>query len=133
MLTSEEAIHRPGPWTHRNVTANGCRFHVAEMGSGTPVLLLHGYPMFWWTWRQQIQPLAKAGYRVIAMDVRGYGASDHPPQGYDPTTLAQDAVAVLRSLGETRSFVVGHGVGGVIAWTMAAQSPEAVAGIAAAG
>lgn len=133
LLTSEEAIHQPGPWTHRNVAANGCRFHVAELGTGTPLLLLHGFPTFWWTWRQQIQPLAKAGFRVIAMDVRGYGASDHPPQGYDPTTLAQDAVAVLRTLGETNSYVVGHGVGGVIAWTMAAQSPESVAGIIVEG
>ena len=131
MLTSEEAIQQAGPWKHRNIAANGSRFHVAELGSGTPLLLLHGFPMFWWTWRNQLQPLAQAGFRVIAMDLRGYGGSDHPPQGYDPTTLAQDAIGLLRSMGETQSFVAGHGVGGVIAWTMAAQSPDSVLGVIA--
>lgn len=131
MLTSEEAIRQPGPWKHRNIAANGSRFHVAELGSGIPLLLLHGFPMFWWTWRQQMQPLAQAGFRVIAMDLRGYGGSDHPPQGYDPSTLAQDAIGLLRSMGETRAFVAGHGVGGVVAWTMAAQSPDSVRGLIA--
>ena len=131
VLTSEEAIKQSGPWTHRDISANGSRFHVAELGSGTPILLLHGFPMFWWTWRNQMQPLAQAGFRVIAMDLRGYGGSDHPPQGYDPTTLAKDAVGVLRSMGETQAFVVGHGVGGVVAWTMAAQSPDCVLGVIA--
>jgi len=126
LLTSEEAIQQPGPWTHRNVSANGTRFHIVEQGTGTPVLLLHGFPTFWWTWRQTMPALAAAGFRVIAMDLRGYGGSDHPPQGYDPNTLAQDALGVLRSVGEVHAHVVGHGVGGVIAWTMAAQSPDAV-------
>ena len=78
-----------------------------------------------------MQPLAQAGFRVIAMDLRGYGGSDHPPQGYDPTTLAQDAAGVLRSMGETHAFVLGHGVGGVVAWTMAAQSPDGILGVIA--
>ncbi len=70
--------------------------------------------------------LAAEGYRVIAMDLRGYGGSDHPPQGYDPTNMAQDAIGVLRSLGEVKTHVVGHGVGGVVAWTMAAQYPDSL-------
>lgn len=131
VLTPEEAIQQAGPWKHRNIAANGSRFHVAELGSGTPVLLLHGFPMFWWTWRNQLQSLAQAGFRVIAMDLRGYGGSDHPPQGYDPTTLARDAIGLLRSMGETQSFVAGHGIGGVVAWTMAAQSPDSVLGVVA--
>ncbi|MCF8529843.1 MAG: alpha/beta hydrolase [Candidatus Nanopelagicales bacterium] len=131
MLTSEEAIGQPGPWKHRTISANGCRFHAVELGTGTPLLLLHGFPTFWWTWRHHIQPLANAGFRVIALDLRGYGGSDHPPQGYDPTTLAQDCVGVLRSLGETQAFVLGHGVGAVVAWTMAAQSPDSVLGVIA--
>lgn len=126
MTTPDAAIATPGPWNHRNISANGARFHVVEMGSGPAILLLHGFPSFWWTWRELIAPLAESGYRVIAMDLRGYGGSDHPPQGYDPTTLARDCVSVIRSLGEVRATVIGHGIGSVIGWTMAAQSPEAV-------
>jgi len=122
----DAAIATAGPWTHRNVSANGARFHCVDMGTGPAVLLLHGFPSFWWTWRELIAPLAAAGYRVIAMDLRGYGGSDHPPQGYDPTTLARDCVSVIRSLGEVKATVVGHGVGAVIGWTMAAQHPDAV-------
>ena len=129
MTTPDAAIATPGPWNHRNVSANGARFHVVEMGSGPAILLLHGFPSFWWTWRELIAPLAESGYRVIAMDLRGYGGSDHPPQGYDPTTLARDCVSVIRSLGEVRATVIGHGIGSVIGWTMAAQSPEAVAAL----
>lgn len=94
------------------------------------VLLLHGFPMFWWTWREHIAPLASAGFHVVAMDLRGYGGSDHPPAGYDPTTLARDALGIIRSLGETSAVVIGHGVGGVIAWTLAAQSPQTVSALA---
>lgn len=126
MITPEAAIARTGPWTHRNVSANGARFHVVEMGTGPAVLLLHGFPSFWWTWREQLAPLAAAGFRAIAMDLRGYGGSDHPPQGYDPTTLARDCVSVIRSLGEVQASVVGHGVGSIIGWTMAAQDSDAV-------
>jgi len=130
VITPDAAIAATGPWTHRNVSANGARFHIVEMGSGPAVLLLHGFPSFWWTWRELIAPLAHAGYRVIAMDLRGYGGSDHPPQGYDPTTLARDCVSVIRSLGEVRATVVGHGLGSVVAWTMAAQTPDAVTAVA---
>ena len=129
MITPDAAIAATGPWTHRNVSANGARFHIVEMGSGPAVLLLHGFPSFWWTWRELIAPLAHAGYRVIAMDLRGYGGSDHPPQGYDPTTLARDGVSVARSLGEVQITVVGHGIGSVVAWTMAAQAPDAVTAV----
>ena len=64
-----------GPWEHRFVAANGARFHVAEQGEGPMVLLLHGFPQFWWAWRHQMQALADAGFRACAMDLRGYGAS----------------------------------------------------------
>ena len=88
-----------GPWEHRFVAANGARFHVAEQGEGPVVLLLHGFPQFWWAWRHQMQALADAGYRACAMDLRGYGASDKPPRGYDTRTSATDVASVLRSLG----------------------------------
>lgn len=102
---------------------------MVEAGEGPAVLLLHGFPMYWWTWRRQLRTLAEAGYRAIAMDLRGYAGSDHPPRGYDPLTLAHDAAGVIRSLGEQEAVIVGHGWGGFIAWTTAVVEPEAVRAI----
>src|SRR5215831_2904044 len=79
-------IYADGPWSHRTVTANGTRFHIAEAGEGPLVLLLHGFPQFWWTWRAQLESLPAAGYRAVAADLRGYGGSDKPPRGYDLIT-----------------------------------------------
>src|SRR5215475_7198223 len=101
-------VHIEGPWSHRAVSANGARFHVADTGSGPLVLLLHGFPQFWWTWRSQMESLAAAGYRAVAMDLRGYGASDKPPRGYDPFTLTTDIAAMIKALGESECVIVGH-------------------------
>ncbi|HET7405603.1 MAG TPA: alpha/beta hydrolase [Mycobacteriales bacterium] len=99
---------------------------MAELGSGPLVLLLHGFPQFWWAWREQLVALADAGFRVVAPDLRGYGASDKPPRGYDMFTLAGDVAALVRALGEPAAAVVGHGQGGVVAWTTAALHPAVV-------
>jgi pimeloyl-ACP methyl ester carboxylesterase len=123
------AIRAAGPWTHRDVAANGARFHVVDIGDGPAVLLLHGFPTFWWTWRRQLTALAAAGYRAIAMDLRGYGGSDHPPEGYDPRTMAADVAGVIRCLGEPEAVIVGHGWGGVAAWSTAVLEPEVVRAI----
>jgi pimeloyl-ACP methyl ester carboxylesterase len=112
------------------VAAGGARFHVATLGAGPTVLLLHGFPQFWWTWRDLLPPLAEAGYRAVAMDLRGFGASDKPPRGYDPRTLAADAVGTVRSLGVGTATVVGHGLGGLVAWTAATLHPQVVSGVA---
>jgi pimeloyl-ACP methyl ester carboxylesterase len=112
------------------VAANGARFHVAVAGDGPLVLFLHGFPEFWWAWRDQLPALAEAGYRGAAMDLRGYGASDKPPRGYDPTTLAADVAGVIRSLGDRDAVVVGHGWGGLVAWTVAVAHPGQVRRIA---
>jgi len=120
------AIYLGGPWSHRSVTANGTRFHVAESGDGPLVLLLHGFPEFWWTWRHQLGSLSEAGFRAVAPDLRGYGASDKPPRGYDLVTAASDAAGLVRSLGEANAIVVGHDWGGLIAWTMATYFPKVV-------
>lgn len=120
-----------GPWRHRFVSANGARFHVAEAGEGPLVVLLHGFPQTWWCWRAQIPALADAGYRVAALDLRGYGASDKPPRGYDTPTLAADVAAVVRSLGEPSATVVGHDWGGWIAWSMPALEPAVTRAVAA--
>jgi pimeloyl-ACP methyl ester carboxylesterase len=116
----------PGPWTHRDISANGIRLHAAEAGSGPLVLLLHGFPQFWWTWRAQLPALAAAGFRAVAPDLRGYGASDKPPRGYDLPTLAADVAALVRALGERDAVVVGHDWGGLLAWTTAALHPRSV-------
>ena len=125
-MPAEPVIQIKGPWTHRSVTANGARFHVASMGEGPLVLLLHGFPEFWWTWRHQLVTLAEAGYRAVAMDLRGYGGSDKPPRGYDLMTAAADAAGLIRALGEANATVVGHDWGGLTAWTLAAFHPKAV-------
>ena len=116
----------PGPWTHRDISANGVRLHAAEAGEGPLVLLLHGFPQFWWTWRAQLTALAEAGFRAVAPDLRGYGASDKPPRGYDLPTLSADVAALVRALGERDAVVVGHDWGGLLTWTMAALHPRAV-------
>src|SRR5215211_7613215 len=107
-----------GPWTHREVSANGIRLHVVECGDGPLVLLLHGFPEFWWSWRHQLIGLADAGFRAVAVDLRGYGDSDKPPRGYDGWTLAGDIAGLIRSLGERDAAVVGHDWGGLLAWTV---------------
>lgn len=115
-----------GPWSHRFVSANGSRFHVSEIGSGPLVLLLHGFPEFWWTWHHQLPLLADAGYRAVAVDLRGYGASDKPPRGYDGFTLAADVTGLIRALGERRATVVGAGAGGLLAWAAASLHPRLI-------
>lgn len=129
------AVELPGPWTHRYVAANGARFHVAEATGSPPdaplVLLLHGFPEFWWAWRAQLPALAEAGYRAVAMDLRGYGGSDKTPRGYDPVTLAQDVTGVVKALGERSAVLVGHGWGGYAAWAAAVLHPREVSAVAA--
>ena len=119
----ESAVLIDGPWTHRDVSANGIRLHVVEAGGGPLVILLHGFPGFWWSWRHQLATLAGAGFRAVACDLRGYGASDKPPRGYDPMTAAADVAGLVRALGEDRAVLVGQDWGAHIAWTTAALHP----------
>ncbi len=132
-MTDSSAVLVDGPWQHRFVPANGARFHVAEAGTDPTaplVLMLHGFPEHWWAWRAQLPELAAAGYRAVAMDLRGCGASDKPPQGYDMPTLTRDVAGVIRSLGAQDAIVVGHGLGGMIAWSMPALQPSVTRAIA---
>ncbi len=99
------------------------------MGTGPLVILLHGFPTFWWTWRELLEPISKAGFTVAALDIRGYGGSDHPPRGYDPRTLAADVAGVIRTLGHRDAVVIGHGYGGLIAWTAATLQKGVVRGL----
>ena len=102
--------------TGRGSTASsrrgGTRFHVAEIGDGPLVLFMHGFPQFWFTWRHQLGALAEAGYRAVAMDLRGYGATDKPPRGYSHLHRRRRRRPVIRSLGEDDAIVVGQGSAG---------------------
>jgi pimeloyl-ACP methyl ester carboxylesterase len=115
-----------GPWAHRDVYANGIRMHVAETGEGPLVLMLHGFCEFWWSWRHQLTAIGDAGFRAVAVDLRGYGDSDKPPRGYDAWTLSGDVAGLIKSLGERRAHLVGHGWGGLLAWSVAAMHPRLV-------
>jgi pimeloyl-ACP methyl ester carboxylesterase len=129
----ESAVLIEGPWTHRFVSANGSRFHVVEAGTGPLVLFLHGFPEFWWAWQHQLRALSDAGFRAVAVDMRGYGASDKPPRGYDGYTMAGDVAGLIRALGERSAVLVGSGYGGMIAWTTAAFHPRQVRRLIAVG
>jgi pimeloyl-ACP methyl ester carboxylesterase len=122
----ESCVLLDGPWRHRFVSANGTRFHVVEAGSGPLVLFLHGFPEFWWAWHNQLRLTAEAGFRAVAVDLRGYGASDKPPRGYDGYTMAGDVAGLIRALGERKAILVGAGYGGTLAWTTAAFHPTLV-------
>ncbi|MCW2777180.1 MAG: alpha/beta hydrolase fold protein [Frankiales bacterium] len=124
-----------GPWTHREVTAGGLRLHVAECGpqDGPLVLLLHGFPENWWAWRAQLVALGDAGFRAVAVDLRGYGATDKPPRGYDAPTLAADVAGLVRALGARDAALVGNDAGGALAWTVATLHPRLVRQVAVVG
>ncbi len=122
----EASVLIDGPWSHRYVSANGSRFHVVEAGTGPLVLFLHGFPEFWWAWHHQLRMVAEAGFRAVAVDLRGYGASDKPPRGYDGYTMAGDVAGLIRALGERSAVLVGGGYGGMLAWTVAAFHPRLV-------
>jgi pimeloyl-ACP methyl ester carboxylesterase len=99
---------------------------VVELGTGPLVLLLHGFPEFWWAWRHQLPALAATGLRAVAVDLRGYGDSDKPPRGYDLWTLSGDVAGLIRALGERQADLVGHDWGGVLSWCTAALHPRVV-------
>jgi pimeloyl-ACP methyl ester carboxylesterase len=119
--------------TERTLRANGLAFNVAEAGDGPPVLLLHGFPDSWRLWRHQIAALAAAGYRAVAPDLRGFGASDKPEavEAYRMRTLVGDVVGLLDGLGVERAAVVGHDWGASLAWVVAMFVPDRVSRLVA--
>jgi pimeloyl-ACP methyl ester carboxylesterase len=111
--------------THREVDLGDVRLHVAEAGQGPPLLLLHGWPQHWWSWRHLIPRLA-ATHRVIACDLRGWGWSSAPPGDYAKTTFARDVVAFLDAEGLDRVTLMGHDWGGYTAFLVALDHPARV-------
>ncbi|MET9764846.1 alpha/beta hydrolase [Streptomyces sp. NPDC006372] len=111
---------------HRLVPSPAGRIHLVEQGDGPLVLLLHGFPESWYAWRHQLPALAAAGYRAVAVDVRGYGRSSRPAavDAYRMLELVADNVAVVEALGERSAVVVGHDWGATIAATSALVRPE---------
>lgn len=117
----------PVPITHRRVAVPGAALHVALAGpdDGPPIILLHGFPETWWSWRHQIDPLVRAGHRVIAPDLRGYGESSRRGP-FDLPTLAGDITTLARALDAAPAVVVGHDWGGAVAWHLGSHHPEIV-------
>lgn len=106
---------------------------MATQGDGPPVLFLHGFPEFWWAWRHQLGAVADSGHAGWALDVRGAGASDKPPSGYDLVTACADASGVIRSLGAESAVIVGHGLGASVAWLMPYLAPQVTRAVAVIG
>lgn len=119
------------PWnddfvTHHYVQLDEVRLHVVEAGEGPLVVLLHGFPEFWYSWRFQIPVLVRQGFRVVAPDMRGYNLSDKPAgvRAYRLERLAADVAQLVDRLGERRAAVVGHDWGGYVAWWFAMRHPD---------
>ncbi|SFS74742.1 alpha/beta fold hydrolase [Saccharopolyspora flava] len=115
----------------RTVSCNGVDLHVVEEGSGPPVIFSHGFPELAYSWRHQLPALARAGYRAIAPDQRGYGRSSRPVNiaDYDIEHLSGDLIALLDELGEDEAVFVGHDWGSMVVWQTALLHPERVAGV----
>ena len=114
----------------RYIAVNGLELHTIVAGplDGPLVVLLHGFPECWYTWRKQVKPLVEAGYRVVVPDQRGYNLSDKPQgvHNYRVDALASDIVELIRSFGRESAIVVGHDWGGLVAWHLAMQHPDVV-------
>jgi pimeloyl-ACP methyl ester carboxylesterase len=114
------------------VTTNGIRLRVAQAGIGPLVVLVHGWPESWYSWRHQITALAAAGYRAAAVDVRGYGGSDKPEpiEAYSIKDICADIAGVIDGLGEKRAILIGHDWGAPIVWNTALFFPDKVRAVA---
>ena len=120
------------PFRFQQVETNGVTLRCAIEGSGPLVIMVHGFPELWYSWRHQIRPVADAGFKVVAPDVRGYGESDkpHPVAAYDMVSLTGDIVGLIDALGENQAILVGHDWGAPICWNTAALHPERIAAVA---
>jgi pimeloyl-ACP methyl ester carboxylesterase len=113
---------------HSFVKTNGIRMHVVEAGEGFPVVMCHGFPEIWYSWRHQLRALADAGFRAIAPDQRGYGDTDCPApvEAYSQKQIVADVIGMLDALGIRKAVIVGHDWGGMTSWNAAAWHPERI-------
>jgi epoxide hydrolase 4 len=111
--------------SHAYATNNGVKIHYVSLGRGPLVVMIHGFPDYWLTWRHQMEALSQ-DYQVVAMDQRGYNRSDKPKgvENYDMALLVGDVAAVIRACGRDRAIIAGHDWGGAVAWTLAMTRPE---------
>lgn len=116
-----------GPWKHEYIISNGVKLHYVTQGEGPLMLMLHGFPEFWYSWRHQIPEFAK-DHKVVALDLRGYNDSDKPQDAgsYTMDELLLDVEGVLQGLGYDRCILVGHDWGGAIAWCFTSAYPQYV-------
>jgi pimeloyl-ACP methyl ester carboxylesterase len=116
-----------GTWKHEYIVSNGIKLHYVTQGEGPLMLMLHGFPEFWYSWRHQIPEFAK-DYKVVALDLRGYNESDKPSEqsAYGMNEFIKDIEGVIQGLGYDRCILVGHDWGGAIAWCFAYAHPEMV-------
>lgn len=128
---SKTNIDDPQSFDHRFADVNGIRLHYVEEGKGPLVILVHGFPFLWYLWRHQIRALAAAGYRVVALDTRGYGQSDCPEavSAYDITQLVGDIVGLMKALNEKSAVLVGQDWGSPIVYNAALMRPELFRGV----
>jgi epoxide hydrolase 4 len=124
-LSSSLSIPSHSSWQHCFINTNRIRLHCVTQGSGELVVLLHGFPEFWYSWRRQIPALARH-FKVVVPDLRGYNDSDKPLTGYDLDTLVSDIQGLIKGLGYQRAHLVGHDWGGVIAWHFAQKMPQSL-------
>jgi pimeloyl-ACP methyl ester carboxylesterase len=110
---------------HRSILANGIRMHLAEAGEGFPVVMCHGWPELWFSWRHQLRALSAAGFRAIAPDMRGYGETDSPADAaqYRTSVICADIAGILDALGLERAVIVGHDWGGYHIWQFGLRAP----------
>jgi epoxide hydrolase 4 len=111
--------------THGYADSNGVKIHYASLGQGPLVVMIHGFPDFWYTWRDQMEALSDK-FQCVAIDQRGYNLSDKPKgvENYDMRLLVGDVVAVIHALGKEKAIVVGHDWGGMVAWQLALNVPQ---------
>jgi pimeloyl-ACP methyl ester carboxylesterase len=138
-----EAGPEPASWvdsvmpevTHRMIETNGVRLHVAEQGEGPLIILCHGFPECWYSWRHQLRALAKAGFHAVAPDLRGYGRSDRPEEVEKYTVLHDigDIVGLVDALGAQQAVIAGHDIGTTVAWQAALLRPDRFRGVIALG
>src|SRR6201996_9011089 len=126
--TGQAAVTKDDVWNkaeQHDTDSAGVKIHYVALGKGPLIVMIHGFPDFWYTWRDLMEPLSQH-YRVVAVDQRGYDLSDHPKgvAQYDMSLLVNDIGSVIKAEGRDRAVIVGHDWGGAVAWNVAMRHPE---------